>query len=124
MAIIHNSFLPRSMRVRSVYENSLFDLDHTLVRCNLSYEFGRFLFQQGYFSKWSVCLLVMTYSLQWAGLLSAKSIHRVSFFLLFRKKKGSQVARLVRQFIEVRLVPLLRPSILVELERAKEEGDF
>jgi phosphoserine phosphatase len=50
-------------------------------------------------------------------------MHRVSFFLLFRKKKSSQLVRLAGQFVEAHLVPLLRPSILVELERAKEQED-
>ena len=102
---------------------TIFDLDHTLANCNVSFAFGKYLFQKGYFSYAKSLPLLAAYALQKAHVLSVHALHAVSFYALFSGAKVQVIEDFASDFIERHLDRLLRRELLIELECAKERGD-
>lgn len=100
----------------------LFDVDHTLLHSNVSYAFGKELFYKGLFSKVAFFFLVFCYMLHKAHILPLKTLHELSFYLLFYKKEKKKIEALADAFIEANLSLLIRPSVLQELEAARTKG--
>jgi len=104
----------------------LFDLDGTLARGNVSFAFGRYLRKNGFLSTWRALLLACIYCLQKMHVLSLRSLHVVSFYLLFYKKQQMIIERLAHQFVQTEGegALLLREELVEEMERAKTRGDI
>lgn len=98
---------------------SIFDLDHTLLRENCSFVFGKFLYKKGYLSLWTAFLLTLLYALQKMGILSLTQLHRASFFLLFYKKKKAVIQRLAEECFDSSHQLLLRPELKALLDAAQ-----
>lgn|GEM_PF-1618404 len=94
---------------------ALFDVDHTLSKVNISIEFGRFLYKQGFFSTFQTLSFILLYSLHLIHLLPLKALHIACFYCLFYRKKKEDVERLVEQFFEEQGFSFFNKKVLEEL---------
>lgn len=100
----------------------VFDLDHTLLTCNSSYEFGFFLYQKGYFG-WGNLIRCLSYYAchKWLG-TSVESLHRQSFAALFKGRSDQQLRAYSQEFLDKRLTSMINPPILELLQEAQKQG--
>lgn len=98
------------------------DVDGTLTKENLSYLFGRFLYQNKLISFWASILSAVLYGLHTLGLCSLGCLHRTLFGLLFQGKKRSVIEEAADQFLTLSLPSLFRHEALQELEAWRHKG--
>src|SRR5262245_44979026 len=67
---------------------TVFDLDKTLARFNVSFAFGQFLYQRGHIPFFRMVVLVLIYWLSQMRCLSIERIHTLSFQLFFYNKES------------------------------------
>lgn len=97
----------------------VFDLDHTLVRCNSSFHFGKFLYQQGYISLSSTLFSIANYSSHIFFNTSLSLLHEKIFKTLFIHKDVTLLQKLAKSFTEKWLNNMLYPPALQRLTEAK-----
>lgn len=99
-----------------------FDLDKTLVKCNISYRFGRYLFSEGILSFSKSCLLIYYYFLQRKGKVTLQYLHERASELLFKGKNKAEICKLVDEFLDKELENQLIPATYDRLIKAKVSG--
>lgn len=103
---------------------SLFDLDHTLLRVNSSFEFGKFLYCRGVFSKSLMLKLAGIYALHKAGLISIQVVQNKIFKLIFAEKSLDFFLELATIFVHHHLDTLLYEPAYRKLKSARDQGEF
>ncbi len=103
---------------------SLFDLDGTLLKVNSSFYFGKFLYQQGFFSFFRLLQLLSIYLLHKLGLISIVSVHHAIFKRLFQGRSAKQIEMYANQFVEGHLNTILYSPAIERLKRAQNAGHF
>lgn len=103
---------------------SAFDLDHTLLKANCSYQFGKYLFQKGHLTCFQVFYLILCYGFHSVGLLSTQRLHFLSFKTIFKAQSGVLFSGLVSEFLDVCLQGLLSIPVLEAFQKAKQEGHY
>lgn len=98
----------------------VFDLDNTLTKENVSFSFGKYLFQCGFFGIGRMLLLFTCFFLHRIHLLSVNQLHALSFRFLFYKVSLQKIEQLVQTFVESHFQQLARPSVQAILEEAKK----
>lgn len=101
---------------------SFFDLDHTLISKNSSFEFGKLLFSKGYISLFRVIFCLVFYSLHKVKLLSTAYLQKMIFLLIFRGKSYIEYDHLAQQLCDSVFQNFLNPSVYQFLKRAKKQG--
>lgn len=102
----------------------LVDLDKTLVRVNLSFEFGKHLFKRGVFSFSQVVQFLIFYSAHLYFDLSIKTLHQCGFKALFKGRKRDLFAKMSKEWAAVYLPKVLNGSLydyLLERQKAGEK---
>jgi len=99
----------------------IFDLDKTLAIVNVSFAFGKYLYQSKALSFFSMSTLVLYYGLHKIGLIKVDLLHQMAFKRIFSKKKVAQIEHEVDQFLKREQHTLFRSYLLELLEQAKEE---
>lgn len=100
-----------------------FDLDHTLVRCNISFAFGRYLYRRR--------LLPLAKALRLAGRylahkylgLSILGLHQSACQLLFRGLARARLQNLLQEFLDENLSAQLDQTVYQRLIQAQRRGD-
>jgi phosphoserine phosphatase len=98
------------------------DLDKTLVRTNMSFAFGRYLYRQGELPLWKALFCACMYFLHVAHMVSLQTLHGSIFATIFQGRSKSDFHDLVLQFFHDVVPTLLRGSILQEIEAFRKEG--
>jgi HAD superfamily hydrolase (TIGR01490 family) len=101
---------------------SVFDLDHTLVTCNSSFAFGKFLFQRGIYSQLDMATLLAAYGAHVVGLLSIKRLHKIIFNIFFRGKSKKLFCDHVELFLDDSLDKIINAEVYNKLLEAKHAG--
>jgi len=101
-----------------------FDLDHTLLKVNSSFSFGKYLYRQGFFSTVDMCKLAGLYALHKVNLLSISSLHHKIFARLFLGRSSQEFIQHAEAFIEEFLPLIANPLVIQELEKARNLGGF
>jgi phosphoserine phosphatase len=96
----------------------IFDLDYTLAKGNISYEFGQHLFKRKYFSLPICVCLIVSYLLHKIGLLSVKNVNKFCFFLIFRGHLKNKIEEEADLFFADNIDRLFRPEMLEILKNA------
>ena len=78
----------------------MFDLDHTLLTCNCSFEFGRHLYRRGWISTPQLLTLLFAYSRHKFFNLSLHDLHHISFNTFFRGHPLSSIQAEAALFIQ------------------------
>jgi phosphoserine phosphatase len=101
----------------------VFDVDHTLFCCNLSYLFGKFLYKKGELCFFKALLLVAAYALHKMHLVSVFQLHEVAFRLIFRGKGAALFQKLAHQFISTLPDTFQHTNIVALLHKAAANGE-
>lgn len=102
---------------------AVFDLDHTLLTANSSVRFGSFLYQQNFFSFWSLLGCLSAYARhKWFG-MSIHDLHQKTFTHLFKGRLISDVQKYADQFLDSSLDGMLYEPVVQKLKQAQAQGD-
>lgn len=74
------------------------DVDGTLTRSNISFLFGKYLYEKGELSIGRALLLTLLYFFHCAGMVSLRSLHLKAFSLLFKGKSALVFEKLAQHF--------------------------
>lgn len=83
-----------------------FDLDHTLIRANASFQFGLFLYRQGIFGALKMLHLLRYYASHKAFGTPIFDLHQRSFRALFLGRDSHEMSQHVDTFLDETLVQL------------------
>lgn len=103
---------------------SFFDLDHTLLRINSSYYFGKYLYRQNYFSVFQLLQLGWPYFLHKTGALPIAELHRNIFKKLFYGQPLSFFREKIDLFVQKNFENLLYLPAIQQLRMAQDNGHF
>lgn len=99
----------------------IFDLDKTLSKVNVSFAFGKYLYQSKALSSFSMIFLVACYCFHRVGLLPVSLLHTLAFERIFFKKRASDMEQKIEKFLEDNQKRLFRPWLMQCLEQCKQE---
>lgn len=105
-------------------EASCFDLDHTLLRVNSSYQFGIYLYRQQFFSFPKMLFLAGCYWLHKCALLSMPRMQQKIFDSLFKGKPESIIKEHARHFIQENIQRFLYLPAVQKLKQAQDNGHY
>ena len=100
----------------------VFDLDHTLVRANLSFGFGKFLFKKGYMPFSNMLKTLIAYALHKGAGFPLEWLHDQVLRHFLSRLPKSRIAHLAQEYLDRDLESLYHPKVLEELIQAKKEG--
>lgn len=103
---------------------SCFDLDHTLLKVNSSFQFGAYLYRQKIFPLVTMLYLASCYFLHKAGLLSMEQMQKKIFNKLFRKLTLEQLNPYAKAFLDQHFNEMLFPPAVQRLKEAQKQGHY
>lgn len=103
---------------------SFFDLDHTLLKVNSSFCFGKYLYKQGILSVSQLLQLGPIYFLHKAGIFSAKTLHRLVFKRLFLGLPRSFFKQHLDLFLQDNFERMLYHPAVERLKAAQLSGHY
>ena len=103
---------------------SAFDLDHTLLSINSSYQFGYYLYKKNVFSTSKLCYLLTKYFFHKLNILSINQLHQVTFNTIFLNQNSCKINELAEDFIDEFLNSYYYKPALEKLSEAKENNHF
>ena len=101
---------------------SIFDLDHTLISVNGSYEFCRYLFRHGELSFNNLFFLFYYNIRHTAFPMPIDVLYRKVFFRLCIGRNLKKMQRLAKDFVSELSSRLFHTELIERLEQAKKEG--
>lgn len=107
-----------------ITQASFFDLDHTLLKVNSSFSFGKYLYRQGILSLSLLIQLLPIYFLHKAGIFSFQTLHNLIFNRLFSGRPKSFFKQHVDSFLEDNLEKMLYPPAIQRLKAAQLSGHY
>ncbi|MFI5343513.1 MAG: HAD family hydrolase [Chlamydiales bacterium] len=103
---------------------SVFDLDHTLLKVNSSYQFGLYLYRNKILSAASLLLCLSHYAChKWFG-LSLEKLHGHVFNAFFRGRSLCEIQQWAHDFIQRELDLLIYAPAIQRLHLARQQGDY
>ena len=102
----------------------IFDLDHTLLTANSSFKFGSYLYQQNFFSFWTLLACLYNYGRHKLCGMPLQALHFNSFSRLFKGRSLSNVQTHVEAFLNENLDALLFKPVVQRLKAAQNCGDY
>lgn len=102
---------------------TIFDLDHTLLSVNSSYQFGSYLYRRGYSSAFSTLYSVACYALHKLGIFSVKQVHKKIFNRLFKGKSIDDLQPVIDEFLNLHLDTMLYLPAIEKLQMAQQQGN-
>jgi FMN phosphatase YigB (HAD superfamily) len=103
---------------------SLFDLDHTLLKVNSSFSFGKFLYRRGILRFSQLIRLGFFYFLHTMGLLSIKGVHKIVFKSLFCGRPCAFFENEVDLFLEENFEAMQNKQVIARLKSAQAQNHF
>jgi HAD superfamily hydrolase (TIGR01490 family) len=101
----------------------VFDLDHTLLTTNSSFQFGFYLYRQKFFSFWTLLWCLSDYARHKWGNLSIQTLHGKSFRRLFKGRPLMEITQHVVKFLTESLAVMLYAPVVQRLKEAQDRGD-
>jgi HAD superfamily hydrolase (TIGR01490 family) len=101
---------------------SAFDLDHTLLKVNGSFHFGKYLYNKKKLTVGSMLYLVGCYAGAMTGCLNIQQLHQLNFDALFKGRQKSDFQKLVHAFLDEQLANLVHLPMIKTFEKAKADG--
>jgi phosphoserine phosphatase len=105
-------------------EISLFDLDKTLLKVNVSRAFGAYLYQHNELPFFSMLYALSAFTLHQAGFVSLQTLHQSIFQKLFLQRPKSHYVKLAQTFLDQSLDSLINPIVLKKLQEAQHANQF
>jgi HAD superfamily hydrolase (TIGR01490 family) len=101
----------------------VFDLDHTLVQRNLSFQFGLYLYKKKALSLPSLLYCMLYYYRHTLFSMSLQKLHEKIFGQIFRGWFLSSINRYLEAFLDTHLNELLNPTVYARMKSAQERGE-
>lgn len=98
---------------------TIFDLDRTLARVNVSFAFGKYLYKMKHLKALEMLLLVGIYALHKCGLFKVEVVHSLAFRSIFRHKPAALIQNQIRAFLHESGDLLFRPHVVARLKQAQ-----
>lgn len=103
---------------------SVFDLDHTLLKVNSSYQFGLYLYRNKFLSAASLLLCLSHYAChKWFG-VSLEKLHGNVFNAFFKGRSLLEIQNRANDFIQRELELLIYAPAMRRLHLARQRGDY
>lgn len=101
-----------------------FDLDNTLLTANISFLFGKELYNRGLISIWAVIVSLFVWLLHQTGIVSSRCLHRCLFSFLFQDIDKSVIDIIIQEkfpqlLLSDKRITLFRKSLLNEIEEMR-----
>lgn len=103
---------------------AVFDLDHTLIRSNIAFELGKYLYRRRCLGFFRSVFLVFAYLFYKVGCLSVPLLHRLYDIYIYRKLQGDAGTRLVDGFLKNFPQYLWNQALIDAFKRAKHSGAY
>lgn len=100
---------------------AVFDLDHTLIKENITFAFTKHLYKKRILSKIDMLHVFWTYFLFQLFLISIERVHQRSFKRLIKGKDKRLIEDETKAFLDEKLEFLMRPNILKLLRDAQHQ---
>ncbi len=101
---------------------AVFDLDHTLIRKNSSFEFTRFLFRRGELPLRSLFLIVGLYLIYKVLPNFICRLHHLAFKAVYRGMSLTKLTKLAEEFWDLYLKEWIYPELATRVAQAKSRG--
>ena len=101
---------------------SAFDLDHTLLTVNSSFEFGKYLYKNKLLSTRQMLFASACYILHKSGCLSLDSLHKKIFNVAFKGRSKTDLNTHVHQFLDCYLDAYWNRPVFEKLLDSKQAG--
>jgi len=98
------------------------DVDGTLTHSNVSFSFGKYMYEQGLISFFDASRSTCSYFFHTLGLLSMESLHNSIFCSLFSGKRADQIEKAADLFFEQKGNALFRLSVVEEILLLHKDG--
>lgn len=102
----------------------VFDLDHTLVKTNSSYSFGKYLFAEGLLSTVDMLYMGGCYWRHKLLGMSLQDVHHKIFKRFFHGLSISSVSNNVQKFLDIYFSSLVNPIVHDRLISHQQSGDY
>lgn len=103
---------------------SAFDLDYTLLSCNGSFSFGKYLYAHKQFSLLNMLYLVSCYARHTIGMTSIQQLHELNFDYLFKGREKHLFESFANRFITEHLNDLIYQPAFKAIQQANQNGHF
>lgn len=103
---------------------SFFDLDHTLLKVNSSFCFGKYLYHHGVLSLSQLLQLGSIYFLHKVGIFSVKTLHTLVFKRLFLGRPRLFFKEHLELFLQDNFEEMLYTPAVQRLKTAQLSGDY
>jgi HAD superfamily hydrolase (TIGR01490 family) len=103
---------------------SFFDLDHTLLKVNGSFQFGIYLYKKGLIPKLKMLTLLGYYTFHKWGLLSPEKLNEAACKTFFSGKNFQDIENLVNNFLQDHLDELYCFPVIKNLVDAHHQGHY
>lgn len=103
---------------------TVFDLDHTLLKVNSSYQFGCFLFKKKYLSLLGLIRCFTYYASHKFLGMSLEKVHHKVFEHLFKNRSSLVVEKYVESFLDQNLSGMIAEKTLNRLLEAQKNGNY
>jgi HAD superfamily phosphoserine phosphatase-like hydrolase len=101
---------------------SFFDLDHTLLKVNSSFQFGSYLYNNHQFSFLEMLRLIAAYGLHKVSFYSLSEVQKVIFNRLFNGHACQPIYDFAESFIDSHFQRMLYQPAIKQLKLAQELG--
>jgi HAD superfamily hydrolase (TIGR01490 family) len=108
----------------NIEELSFFDLDHTLLSVNCSFQFGIYLYRKNFFSFKQLLYVLCCYGLHKMGLLSISQIQMRIFKSIFLGASQDQVEKYAFSFVDEFFDKIQYTPAVKRLKEAKVMGHY
>jgi len=105
-------------------EIHLFDLDHTLLSCNASFSFGRFLYRRRVLSFGSMSCLTFHYLRHLVAGLPLPDLHKACFRHVFLGLSRTELSAYIERFLDETLDAMLFQPAVRRLQAAQKRHAF
>ncbi len=103
-------------------ELHVFDLDHTLIKANISQKFGAYLYREGLISFPKMVVLLSIYGAHRFGSLSLEQLHHSIFKRLFSGKEKEHFFQHVELFFQEIIPQFFYLPAISRLKEAQQQG--
>lgn len=108
--------------LHSEHSLSVFDLDHTLLNCNASFSFGKYLYKINFFSTFSLIHYIFFYFLHKIRAVSISSLHQQIFKKLFASQRFEEIDLHAKNFVDLHFHSIVYTPAFECLLEAKRKG--
>lgn len=112
------------MTEKSYTSAALFDLDHTLFRCNSSFAFGRYLYKRKIISLWSLLHLAFVYYRCKLGYVTLQQMHEKAFQAFFKGKNIFDISKYIDPWLDADWDKMIRPDLYKELQAHRSNNTY